>query len=78
LLALATSESRLLITHNVADFPDMAQRWAGEARAHAGLIVLFRIDHREFGVIARTVDRELARRSSPADWVDVTIFAGRH
>jgi len=51
------------VTQDVADFPDIAQRWAGAGRAHAGLIVLLGIDHGEFGVITRTVGRELARRA---------------
>lgn len=61
----------------MSDFPRIARRWAGETRPHAGLIVLLGIDHSEFGVITRTVDRELARRGGQAEWVDVTIFAGR-
>jgi hypothetical protein len=66
------------VTQDVADFPDIAQRWAGAGRAHAGLIVLLGIDHGEFGVITRTVGRELARRAQQQDWADVTIFAGRY
>ena len=55
------------MTQDVAAFPDIAQRWAGAGRAHG-----------EFGVITRTVGRELARRAQQQDWADVTIFAGRY
>jgi hypothetical protein len=29
LLALAASEDRIMVTFNVADFPDIVRRWAG-------------------------------------------------
>jgi hypothetical protein len=38
LVALCTTESRALLTNNVADFTVIARRWALEGRQHAGLI----------------------------------------
>lgn len=38
LLAYASTERRALVTENVADFMPLANQWAGEHEAHAGLI----------------------------------------
>ena len=38
LLALCATESRTLLTNNVADFTVIARRWALQGRHHAGLI----------------------------------------
>lgn len=38
LLARCTVEGRTLLTNNVKDFVPITQRWAGEDRAHAGVI----------------------------------------
>jgi hypothetical protein len=38
LLVHATTERRALVTENVADFMPLATQWAGEHKAHAGLI----------------------------------------
>lgn len=47
-LALAVGEGRILVTHNVADFPRILREWAASGRPHAGVILVYRIDHREF------------------------------
>jgi hypothetical protein len=38
LLEHAAAMERALVTENVADFSPLADQWAGEGRAHAGLI----------------------------------------
>ena len=38
LLAYAAVGERALVTENVGDFVPLATRWAGEGRAHSGLI----------------------------------------
>lgn len=40
LLELTTLEGRALVTKNVRDFVRLSQRWAAEARAHTGLVML--------------------------------------
>lgn len=77
LLALATSEERILITFNVADFPDIVGRWAEEGRAHAGCMIVVGIDHSEFGRIVRALQRGLDARPDPDDWRDHTCFVAR-
>jgi predicted nuclease of predicted toxin-antitoxin system len=77
LLELATDENRIMVTFNVADFPDIARRWAEAKRSHAGLIIIVGIDHREFGTILRAIERCLTIRPDRAAWNDLTLFVSR-
>jgi hypothetical protein len=78
LLALATSEERILITFNVADFPRIVRRWAEETRTHTGCAIIVGIDHSEFGTIIRVIQRALDARPDQQEWVDYTCFVSRH
>jgi hypothetical protein len=77
LLELATDEDRIMVTFNVADFPDIARRCAEANRSHAGLIIVVGMDHREYGTILRTIDRCLTSRPDEAAWNDFTVFVSR-
>ncbi|MGH9000827.1 MAG: DUF5615 family PIN-like protein [Acidimicrobiia bacterium] len=77
LLALATAERRILVTFNVADFPRIVRRWAEEGRAHRGCAIVVGIDHSQFGIIIRVLQRTLADRPDPAQWNDYTCFVAR-
>jgi predicted nuclease of predicted toxin-antitoxin system len=76
-LALATSEQRILVTHNVADFPRILRDWAAAQRAHAGVILLYGIDHSEFALIVRGIERGLQLRPDQADWSDFPAILDR-
>ena len=76
-LALATSEQRILVTHNVADFPRILREWAAAQRAHAGVILVYGIDHSEFALIARGIERWLQLRPAEADWTDFPAILDR-
>jgi hypothetical protein len=76
-LALATSERRILVTHNVADFPRILRDWAAAQRAHAGVILVYGIDHSEFALIARGIERWLQLRPEQADWGDYPAILDR-
>jgi Domain of unknown function (DUF5615) len=77
LLALATAESRILVTFNVADFPRIVRRWDEEGRAHSGCAIVVGIDHSEFGTMIRVIGRVLDARPDPKDWHDYTCFVTR-
>jgi predicted nuclease of predicted toxin-antitoxin system len=70
-LALAAAENRILVTHNVADFPRILREWAAAERAHAGVILVYGIDHSEFELIVRGIERWLELRPDQADWRDL-------
>jgi predicted nuclease of predicted toxin-antitoxin system len=76
-LALAATDERILVTHNVRDFPAILRDWAGAQRSHAGVILVYGIDHREFAVIVRGVELCLDRRGDAARWHDLAVVVNR-
>ena len=77
LLELATNDGRVMVTFNVADFPDLAHGWAEQRRSHAGLAIIVGVDHAEFGSILRALERALTARADQSEWVNSTIFVSR-
>lgn len=76
-LALAASEQRILVTHNIADFPQILREWAAAQRNHAGVILVYGIDHSEFSVIVRGIERWLEMRPDHSDWRDLAVVLDR-
>jgi hypothetical protein len=76
-LALAATERRILVTHNVADFPRILREWAAGQRAQAGVILVYGIDHSEFALITRGIERWLQLRPHEADWSDFAAVVDR-
>ncbi|MCP9487187.1 MAG: DUF5615 family PIN-like protein [Gaiellaceae bacterium MAG52_C11] len=76
-LALAAVEQRILVTHNVVHFPAILRRWAEGNRPHAGVILVYGIDHSEFDLIVRGVQRLLERCPSQEAWLDVPAILNR-
>jgi predicted nuclease of predicted toxin-antitoxin system len=76
-LALAATERRILVTHNVADFPRILREWAAAQRAHSGVILVYSIDHSEFTLITRVIERSLQLRADVADWTDLPAILDR-
>jgi hypothetical protein len=76
-LALAASEQRILVTHNIADFPRILREWAAAQRAHAGVTLVYGIDHSEFALVVRGIQRWLELRPSQADWQDLPAVLDR-
>ncbi|MGH2874835.1 MAG: DUF5615 family PIN-like protein [Solirubrobacteraceae bacterium] len=77
LLALATEESRIMITFNVADFARITTEWAAAGRPHAGCLLIVGIDHAEFGLTLRVIDHALTSRPDQDAWVDYTAWGTR-
>ncbi len=76
-LARAAAEERILVTHNVRDFPAIAREWAADERSHTGVILIYGIDHREFELIVRGIERCLDLYPHAASWVDLTMIIDR-
>ena len=76
-LQLATYERRILVTHNIRDFPNIAREWAAAQREHAGLILIYGIGLGEFGVITRGVQRWLLLYPEQKSWTDFATVVDR-
>lgn len=72
-LATATAEERILATHNIRDFPSILREWAAAQRSHAGVILVYGVDHREFDVIVRGIERCLELYPDPDGWPDLAL-----
>ena len=72
LFAFAQAERRVMITHNVADFPDILVEWAVAGRSHYGCI-LSHISTSAFGEMKRRFARWFSQFPSPEDWLDRAV-----
>lgn len=69
LFAVAQEQRRVMITHNVHDFPDILRAWAEAGRSHHGCILSF-LPTNAYGEMGRRFDRWLQQFPSPGDWID--------
>ena len=76
-LALAAAEERILVTHNVRDFPAILREWSAARRDHSGVILVYGIDHREFDLTVRGVQRCLELYPEPTTWRDLAVVVNR-
>ena len=76
-LAFAAEEERILVTHNIRDFPSILREWAEAQRSHAGAILVYGIDHSEFELITRGIERWLEVYPDPDDWLDLAVVLDR-
>lgn len=72
-LELASSEQRVLITRNSRDFAPLARQWAEAGRSHAGIILIWTLDHSQFAEIVAGIERQLQQRPTHEQWHGVTI-----
>ena len=70
---LAAAEQRILITRNSRDFAPLARQWAEAQRRHAGLILIWTLDHSQFAEIVAGVEPRLVQRPTQEQWQDITV-----
>jgi predicted nuclease of predicted toxin-antitoxin system len=71
-LELAAAERRILITRNSRDFAPLARQWAEAQQPHAGLILIWTLDHSQFAEIVAGVERQLAQHPTQEQWQGIT------
>lgn len=76
-LEMATREKRVLVTFDVKDFAPLLREWGEGGHSHPGVILVGGLDHRDFGVLLRGLNRLLAERPRPEDWTDIAVFLTR-
>jgi hypothetical protein len=72
-LELAAAEGRVLITRNSRDFAPIAREWAEAQRSHAGLILIWTLDHSRFAAIVNGIEHQLEAWPVPEQWRDLTV-----
>ena len=73
LFELAQRERRIVITHNLADFPDILVDWGQAGRKHHGCI-LSRLPANAFAEIVRRLERWLAAYPSQGSWRNLAVW----
>ena len=76
-LQMASAQGRILVTFDVADFPDILREWADEGNRHAGCIIFMGIDHGEFGTVLRLIREVFDHFPDSASWDNLALFVGR-
>lgn len=68
LLVAATSDERVLVSENVADFPEIVATLGAEGRSHSGVILVasrtFPRTERGFGQLVRALDAYLEQHAA--------------
>jgi hypothetical protein len=77
LLELASSQQRIMVTFDAADFPRICHQWLETGRSHHGCAVLVGIRHHEFGAIMRALDAVFEARPDLREWHDRLAFVSR-
>lgn len=70
---LAAAEGRVLVTRNSRDFAPIAREWAQARRPHAGLILIWTLDHSRFAAIVAGIERQLELWPSQELWRELTV-----
>lgn len=77
LLELASSEQRIMVTFDAADFPRICRAWLESDRHHHGCAVLVGLRNHEIGAIVRALDAAFAARPEASRWRDHLAFVSR-
>jgi hypothetical protein len=77
LLAIAAKDGRVLVTHNVHDFPDILRSWAEADRRHAGCLILVGMQLHEFGGLITCINAALAQIQEQESWTNRSVQMGR-
>lgn len=72
-LELAASENRVLITRNSRDFAPLAREWAEAQRPHAGMILIWTLDHSQFRKIVEGIEHCIDQLPRQKAWDDLVI-----
>jgi hypothetical protein len=72
-LELAAGQNRVLTTRNSRVFAPLAREWAEAQRSHAGIILIWSLDHGGFRQIVEGIESHLQLRSRQKDWRDVVV-----
>ncbi len=72
-LELAAGQNRVLVTRNSRDFAPLAREWAEAQYPHAGIILIWTLDHSQFRQIVAGTESHLRQRPRQEDWRDIVV-----
>lgn len=72
-LEFAATERRVLVTRNSRDFAPHLRLWAEAGRHHSGCILIWTLQHHQFGQIIEGVTALLDARPDPDQWTDLAV-----
>jgi predicted nuclease of predicted toxin-antitoxin system len=72
-LELAASEGRIIVTRNSRDFAPLAREWAEAQRKHAGMILIWTLDHSQVSEIVTGIEGHLNRWPLQQQWHDLVV-----
>lgn len=72
-LELAAAQQRILITRNSRDFAPLAREWVEAQRTHAGMILIWTLDHGQFAAIVAGVERLVGQWPDQDQWRDLVL-----
>jgi nucleoside-diphosphate-sugar epimerase len=76
-LALACEDERILVSHDIRDFPNILRDWIAAQRSHPGAILVYGIDHSEFDLVVGGIERLLALYPESGSWTDLAAVLDR-
>jgi hypothetical protein len=72
-LELAASQDRVLSTRNIRDFTPLAREWAEAQRPHAGIVLIWTLDHGRFADISAGVGRLIDQWPTQEQWRNLVV-----
>jgi uncharacterized protein with PIN domain len=72
-LRLAAEDDRILVTRNSRDVAPLVREWAEAGRSHAGVILIWTLDHDQFADIVAAIERHLARYPTQKNWAELVV-----
>jgi predicted nuclease of predicted toxin-antitoxin system len=76
-LVLACQDERILVTFDIADFPNILREWSAAQRSHPGVILVYGMNHGEFDLVVRGIKRWVDLHPEPESWTDLAAVVGR-
>lgn len=72
-LEVATADERILVTRNSRHFAPITRSWAEAGRAHAGVILIWSLTHRQFNEIITGVEDWIDQIPDPQAWRGLVV-----
>lgn len=73
LFAVAQEQARIMITHNVHDYPNILRDWAAASRSHHGCI-LSHLPTNAYGEMEQRLQRWFQHSPRADDWIDLAVI----